>query len=111
MCILSLKPEQPQQGMVLKKKREKWKACLKSWLEGTQRKSCRLIQDLKTFSNKNSFRQILKRSASIYERSGFQLFKTTTGIQSKPGAFDKLRLVMNFLTNLKVTTGYYTVSD
>ena len=54
---------------------------------------------------------MLKRSASIYERSGFQLFKTTTGILSRPGAFDKLRLVMNFLTNLKVTTGYYTVSD
>ena len=30
LCILFLKPEHPQQGMVLKKKREKWKAYKKA---------------------------------------------------------------------------------
>ena len=86
------------------------KSIFKKLIRRTSKKKLQITSRLKDL-NKNSFRQILKRSASIYERSGFQLFKTTTGIQSRPGAFDKLRLVMNFLTNLKVTTGYYTVSD
>lgn len=86
------------------------KSIFKKLIRRNSKKKLQITSRLKDL-NKNSFRQILKRSASIYERSGFQLFKTTTGIQSRPGAFDKLRLVMNFLTNLKVTTGYYTVSD
>lgn len=86
------------------------KSIFKKLIRRNPKKKLQINSRLKDL-NKNSFRQILKRSASIYERSGFQLFKTTTGIQSRPGAFDKLRLVMNFLTNLKVTTGYYTVSD
>ena len=40
------------------------------------------------------------------ESSGLQFFRTTTGIQSGPDAFDKSRLVMNFLTNLAVTEIY-----
>ena len=41
-------------------------------------------------------------SASMYESPGSQFFITTTGIQSRLGAFDKLRLVMTFLSNLGV---------
>ena len=44
----------------------------------------------KTFQQsgkQNSFRHILKSSASIYESSGSQFFRTTTGIQSGPDAF------------------------
>ena len=35
--------------------------------------------------------------------SGSQYFKTTTGIQSRPDAFDETRLIMSFLTILRVT--------
>ena len=38
----------------------------------------------------------------MYERSGSQFFRTTTGIQSGPDAFDKSRFVMTFLTILGV---------
>ena len=37
------------------------------------------------------------------ESSGSQFFRTTTGIQSGPDAFDKSRFVMTFLTILAVT--------
>ena len=47
----------------------------------------------------------------MYESSGSQFFRTTTGIQSGPGAFDKSRLVMAFSTNLGVTEKYYVVSN
>ena len=43
---------------------------------------------------------------STYESSDSQFFRATTGIQSQPGVFDKLGLVMAFLTNL----GFYAVS-
>ena len=36
------------------------------------------------------------------ESSGSQFFRTTTGIQSGPDAFDESRFVMTFLTNLGV---------
>ena len=36
----------------------------------------------------DSFRQILKGSASMCESSGQQFFRTTTGIQSGPDTFD-----------------------
>ena len=39
----------------------------------------------------------------MYESSGSQFFRTTTGIQSGPDAFDKSRLVMTFLNDLGVT--------
>ena len=40
----------------------------------------------------------MKTSASMYEISGSQFFRTTTGIQSGPDAFDKSRFVMTLLT-------------
>ena len=45
----------------------------------------------------------MKSSASIYESSGSQFFRATTGIQSGPDAFDESRFVMTFLTILGVT--------
>ena len=51
----------------------------------------------KTLSN------TLKSSASVYESSDSQFFRTTTGIQSGPDAFDESRFVMTFLTILGVT--------
>ena len=50
----------------------------------------------------DSFRHILKSSASMYESSGSQFFRTTTGIQSGPDAFDESKFVMTFLTILGV---------
>ena len=50
-----------------------------------------------------TFRHILKSSASMYESSGSQFFRTTTRFQSRPGAFSKSMLVMTFVTNLEVT--------
>ena len=38
----------------------------------------------------------------MYESSGSQFFRTTTGIQSGPDAFDESRFVLTFLTNLGV---------
>ena len=38
----------------------------------------------------------------MYESSGPQFFKTTTGIQSRPDTFDESRFVMIFLTILGV---------
>ena len=45
----------------------------------------------------------LKGSASMYESSGSQFFKSITVMQSGPGAFDESRFVMTFLTILGVT--------
>ena len=45
----------------------------------------------------------MKSSASMYESLGSQFPRTTMWIQSVPDAFDSLRLVMTFLTNLGVT--------
>ena len=39
----------------------------------------------------------------MYESSGLQLFRTTTGIQSRGDAFDESRFVMTFLVILRVT--------
>ena len=47
--------------------------------------------------------ETLKGSSSICESSGSQFFRTTTGKQSRPDAFDKSRLVMTFSSNLQVT--------
>ena len=51
----------------------------------------------------DSFRHILKSSANMCESSGAQFFKTTTGIQSGPDAFDESRFVISFLTIVGVT--------
>ena len=50
----------------------------------------------------------MKSSASMYENSGSQLFRTTTGIQSGQDAFDESRFVMTFLTILEVTEILYS---
>ena len=50
----------------------------------------------------DSFRHLLKSLAGMYESSGSQFFRTTTGIQSGPDAFDESRFVMTFLTILEV---------
>ena len=39
----------------------------------------------------------------MYESSGSQFFRTTTGTQSGPDAFDKSRFIVTFLTILRVT--------
>ena len=49
----------------------------------------------------NSFRHILKSSASMYEHSGSQFFRTTTRILSEPDAFDESRFSMTVLTFLE----------
>ena len=51
---------------------------------------------------KDSFRQILKSLASMYESSGSEFFRTTTWIQSGPDAFDEPRFDMTFLIILGV---------
>ena len=57
----------------------------------------RLSNNLEDF-----FRHILKISSSMYESSGSQFFRITTGIQSGPDTFDESRFVMIFLTILRV---------
>ena len=55
-------------------------------------------------SNKqNSIRHILKSSASLYESSGPQFLRASTGIQSGPDTFDESRFIMTFLTILGIT--------
>ena len=51
----------------------------------------------------DSFKHILKSSGSIYERSGSQFLRSTTGTQLGREAFEKARLIMTFLTKLGVT--------
>ena len=51
----------------------------------------------------DSYRHLWKSSASGKESSGLHFFRTTTGIQSGPDAFSKLRIVMTFLTIFRVT--------
>ena len=46
----------------------------------------------------NCFRDILKSSGSIYESSGSQFFRTTSGIQTGPDTFHESRFIMTFLT-------------
>ena len=45
----------------------------------------------------------MKISASMYESSGSQFFRTTTGMQSGPDAYDKSKFIMTFFTILGVT--------
>ena len=75
--------------------------------------SCRLLPnilrnkdqwwDLPTIWKKESFRHIMKNPASMYESSGSQYFRTTTGIQSRSDAFDETSFVKSFFTILGVT--------
>ena len=75
--------------------------------------SCRLFPTfLNTGTTDETFQQsgksdyfthTLKGSASVYESSGLQFFRTTYGIQSGLNTFDGSRFAMTFLTILKVT--------
>ena len=50
----------------------------------------------------------------MYESSGSQFFRATTGMQSRPNAFDESRFVMTFLTILGVTeilSGFRLVAE
>ena len=49
-----------------------------------------------------SFRRILKSSAIMYESSGSQFFRTTTGIQTGQNAFDESKFIKTILTILGV---------
>ena len=51
----------------------------------------------------DSIRYILKSSASMYERSDSQFFRTTTGKNSGSDVFDESGLIMTFLTIFRVT--------
>ena len=52
--------------------------------------------------NKTPLDTYLKSSASMHESSGSQFFKTTTGTQSGPDAFDESKFLMTFLIILEV---------
>ena len=55
-------------------------------------------------SEKQDFLEyISKSSASMYESSGPQFFRTITGIQSRHDVFDESKFVMTFLTIFGVT--------
>ena len=56
----------------------------------------------------DSFRHLLKSSLSMYNTSGSQFLKNTTGIQSGLEVLDKPRLVMTFLTKLTVIEMLYS---
>ena len=58
----------------------------------------------------DSSRHILKSSASMYESSGSQFFRSTTGVQSGPDVFDESTFVKTFLTILELWK-YQAVSD
>ena len=45
----------------------------------------------------------MKSLATMQESSGSQFFRTTTGTQSGPDAFQKSRFIMSFLSILGVT--------
>ena len=57
----------------------------------------------------DSFRHMLKCSASMYESSGSNFFRTNTGMQSGPDAFDESRSVMTILT-IQGVTGMLCIS-
>ena len=50
----------------------------------------------------DSFRHILKSSASMYGSSSSHIFRTTIEVQSGPDAFDESRFTMTFLTTFRV---------
>ena len=50
----------------------------------------------------NNLENKILSETNIYESSDSQFFRTTTGIQSGPDAFDESRFIMTFLTILGV---------
>ena len=59
-------------------------------------------ETFKVSGKQDSFRHLLKSSANMKKRSGSQSFKTTTGTQSRPDAFDASRFAMTFFTVLGI---------
>ena len=59
-------------------------------------------RDLPIIWKQDTFRHILRSSASMYQNTGSQFFRTITGIQSGTHGFDESRFVMIFLTILRV---------
>ena len=59
------------------------------------------MRPFKNLENK-TLSDTLKSLASLYESSDPQFFKTTTGIQSGPDAFNESRFIMTFLAILGV---------
>ena len=55
-----------------------------------------------------TFRHRLQSSASMYEISGSQFFRTTTATQSWPDAIYESRFLMTFITILEVTEILYS---
>lgn len=51
----------------------------------------------------NIFRHILKSSTSMYENPVLEYFRTTTGIQWRPIAFEESGSFISFLTKLVLT--------
>ena len=57
----------------------------------------------KNLENKIPSADRLKSLASMYERSGSQFFRITTGMQSRPDTFEESRIAMTFLIIMGVT--------
>ena len=53
----------------------------------------------------------MKSLASMYESSGSQFFRTTTGIQSGPDAFDDSRFVMTILGVTQILCSFRLVLE
>ena len=60
------------------------------------------IWDFQKSGKQDSFWQLLKSSTSKYKCSVSHSLRTITGTQSGPDTFDESRLVMTFLTNVRV---------
>ena len=56
------------------------------------------------FEKQDSFRYILKSSASMYESSDLEFFRTTTRIQFGPDAFDESSFAMTFLDQFQISS-------
>ena len=60
------------------------------------------MKPCKQSGKQDSFRHLLKSSASMYKSSGSQFFRTTTSIQSGPYVFHDSRFLITFLAILGV---------
>ena len=69
---------------------------------------CKNHRSANNLENNESFGNILKSLANMYENSGSQFFETSAGIQSVQDAFDKSRLFMAFSTNFGNTWILYS---
>ena len=63
-------------------------------------------ETFKQSRRQDPFSHLLKSSAGTYGSSGSQFFRTTIGLQSGPGTFDKWRFDRTFSTILGVTEIY-----